>query len=204
MMALSQPHPSARYDTVAQHFAACSSGRNKLALWETLVRYANASHILEIGTAYGLSAIAMALAQTRPHMTTIDFLEPQASLGPANVKRVLPEGIEFITKDKSKALPELAAAGRTYDFVLHDGGHTGDSYVKDFQTILPMLEPGSMYIIDDIDWDRSQKIRNYTQESVRTCYEGWTEVVSDENVEGAVVYGSIGILLLQLRDRIVH
>jgi predicted O-methyltransferase YrrM len=197
MMKRSDPHPSERYETVAEHFAGASSTRRKLAVWEALVREQRPRSILELGTAYGLSAVTMAMAQERPRIVTIDFFEPQASIGPENIRTIVPEGVRCITKDKNLALPELAAAGERFDYVFHDGGHTGDYYVKDFHTIMPMVEPASTYIIDDIAWDKTPEIRKYTSESRRTCYEGWLEVVDDERVEGAMVWKSVGILLLR-------
>lgn len=197
MIKRDDPHPSDRYDTVAEHFRGASSSRRKLSVWEALVRERQPKSILELGTAYGLSAVTMAMAQERPRIVTIDFFEPQASIGPQNIRTIIPEGVRCLTQDKNLALPALAAAGERFDYVFHDGGHTGDAYVKDFHTITPMLEPRSTYVIDDIAWDKTPEIRKYTSESRRTCYEGWLEVVGDERVEGALVWKGVGILLLR-------
>lgn len=191
------PHPDARYAAVADHFAGSSSGERKLALLQQLVAYDGAGSILELGTAYGLSSIAMSLMEHRPKIVTIDFFEPQASIGPENLRSVGADTVECIKQDKVEALPRLAAEGRRFDFVFHDGGHTGDWYVSDFATIYPMLEKGSLYVIDDIAWDRVPEIRKMTESmSRRTCFEGWQELLGDERVDGAVVInGNVGILL---------
>jgi predicted O-methyltransferase YrrM len=184
---------------VARHFAGASSGEAKLALLQQLSRVRPATAILEIGTAYGLSAIAMALAPERPRVTTIDFFEPQASIGPANIKSIGLSNVECVTENKLAALPRLAGEGRHFDFVFHDGGHAGDWYISDFETIVPMLEPHSIYVIDDITWDSRPHMRELTKShSKRTCFEGWQELLKDPRVEGAVVANhSIGILLLR-------
>lgn len=197
MMSHSEPHHSVRYATVADHFAGASSTKPKLARWEALVRELKPASILELGTAYGLSAITMAKAQDRPKLTTIEFSEPQATIGRQNIEKSIGAGVECVKGDKNLILPELRQAGRRFDYVFHDGGHAGDDYVKDFESILPMLEPGSTYIVDDISWDDKPEIRKHTSASRRTCYEGWLEIAGHERVDGALEYGKAGILLLK-------
>jgi predicted O-methyltransferase YrrM len=191
------PHPSPRYATVADHFRGASSREAKLALLEYLVRAAGARQILEIGTAYGLSGIALTMAQEVPALTTLDGFEPQASLGPVNIRSVSPQGVEAIKGDKNDTLPRLAAEGRRYDFVFHDGGHDGDAYVRDFEVIQSMMQSGAIYIIDDITWDKRPDLRRTTRErSRRTCQEGWEEVLAHPRVAGALTVNDLGVLVL--------
>lgn len=198
MRADTRPHGSDRYGTIAAHFAGASSSETKLALLEQLVAYRGAVSVLEIGTGYGLSAITMAMSGNRPAVVTIDFLEPQATLGPRNIHSVNAENVECLTEDKATALPRLAREGWRFDFVFHDGGHAGDQYVRDFEAILPMLDPRSIYVVDDIAWDDPPPIRARTRpHSKRTCFEGWRELLRHPKVNGAVTVGeSIGVLLL--------
>ncbi|HWT11290.1 MAG TPA: class I SAM-dependent methyltransferase [Allosphingosinicella sp.] len=189
------PEAYGGYATIGEHAAAASSRDPKLALLEALVRRRAAGSILEIGTAYGLSAVTMALAQGSPNVVTIDFFEPQASVGPKNIASVT-GGVQCIKERKEEALPRLHREGRKFDLVFHDGGHTGDGYVQDFDTIHPMLTPQSIYIIDDIAWDEGERRGFTSDKSRRTCREGWEELLRDPRVEGAVVANrSVGILL---------
>ncbi|HEX8640491.1 MAG TPA: class I SAM-dependent methyltransferase [Allosphingosinicella sp.] len=198
MTRLDDPHPDPKFTTVAAHYMASSSWAWKLAILERLVEHIHARSILEIGTAYGGSAVAMALAQDEPKLVTIDFFGPQAKLGPENIRTAVPSGVECITEDKNVAIPRLIGEGRQFDFVFHDGGHNGDAYVKEFGIIAPALLPGSIFIFDDITWDDNPGNRDVTRKwSRRTCREGWLELLEHPRVEGAVVAkGSIGILLL--------
>ena len=190
MLADDSPYPKNTYgdhQTVGEHFLAASSGYDKLSVLETLVRWKDAKSVLEVGTAYGLSAITLAMAQKEANVWTIEAFEPQATIGPQNISAAV-RGVTCITERKESALPRLCEEGRRFDFVYHDGGHSGDDYVRDFHTILPMLEPGSLYIIDDIAWD-DDRHRLFTQtRSRRTCREGWNEVMEDSQVKGALVY----------------
>src|SRR5687768_696999 len=71
MLQRSDPHDDPRYPTIALHFAKASSGEPKLALLQQLVGYRSARSVLELGTAYGLSSIAIAKTKERPQIVTI-------------------------------------------------------------------------------------------------------------------------------------
>ena len=66
---------------VAQHYKAASSRNWKAALLERLVRFQGARSILEVGTAYGASGIALGLSQDRPRLVTIECSANQADIG---------------------------------------------------------------------------------------------------------------------------
>jgi predicted O-methyltransferase YrrM len=183
---------------VARHFASASSPPFRLAILAELVRHARATSILEIGTGYGMSAIAMARAQAAPRLVTLEASEPQKSLSRRQLETAFPDGgVEPIGEDKVSATARLIARGDRYDFVFHDGGHDGDAYMRDFTALLPALQPGAMFVIDDIRWDDKEGVRQRTRHSSRTCYEGWREVVAHPRVTGALeVRTSLGVLLL--------
>lgn len=198
MAGVDTPHPNPNFATVADHFQSCSSGDGKLSALQTLIRTQQAASILEIGTAYGISSIAMAGAQETPSITTVELSEVQARLGGDNIRRFFPEGIRCLKGNKNDVVPDLAASGARFDFVFHDGGHDGDAYVRDFETIAPMMMPGGLYLLDDIRWDNNETVRERTVElSRRTCFEGWQALVTRPEVAGAVTMRDLGILLLK-------
>lgn len=97
---MTDPHPDVPDKTIADHFAVSSSSRSKLALLAHLVKRADATSILEIGTGYGMSAIAMAKAQRRPSLITIDRGEPQISISRRHLATAFPNGgVEQIAGD---------------------------------------------------------------------------------------------------------
>jgi len=192
------PFPGEHYASVAAHFASASSGRRKLAVLAGLVTWADAKAILEIGTGYGLSAIAMANAQKIPHLVTIEGFEPQLSISRRHLADAFPDGgVEQRGETKDTAIKHLVEQGYRFDFVLHDGGHNGDAYVQDFLAVLPILDPGTVYLVDDIRWDAKPARRARVMQSRRTCHEGWLEVIGHSRVEIAAEFGdNLGIALL--------
>jgi predicted O-methyltransferase YrrM len=184
------------YGSVAEQFVLASSKDEKLAMLTTLIRWRHAESILEVGTFYGVSAVAMALAQERPNIVTIEGFEPQATIGAENIANAT-TGVRCLKAEKEAALRQLAVEGSRFDFVFHDGGHLGDEYVRDFDLIYPMLERGAVYVVDDINHDEGERREASKSRSIRTCLEGWNELVRDDRAQGVLVFRRrVGILLL--------
>ena len=138
-----------------------------------LVRLVDATSILEIGTAYGMSTIAMGKAQRRPALVTMDLSEPQISISRRHLAAALPAGgVEQIAGTSRRSYRASCGRVGSSTSYFHDGGHEGDAYVRDFAGLLPCLQGNSLFLIDDIAWDRTPDVRARTSRSKRTCYEG--------------------------------
>jgi len=49
-------------------------------------------------------------------------------------------------------LEKLVEDGRRFDFIIDDGSHASFHQQLAFQTLFPHLEPGGLYIIEDLHW----------------------------------------------------
>lgn len=195
MAAKTDLHRNAKVPVV-EHYKAASSRGRKAALLERLVRYQRAKSILEVGTAYGASGMALALSQEEPPLVTIEFSPNQGEIGRANLLAEVPEA-ECIFENEVTAIPRLVAEGRRFDFVFHDAAHRGDSYIRAYEALLPALEPGALFALDDIQWDDKPKNRSKTAVSPITCRQAWEQIVARDEVNGGLlVNGRIGVLLL--------
>ena len=84
------------------------------------------------------------------------------------------------------------SSSETFDFLFHDGGHSGDDYVSDYQQTSAMLRSGAVMIIDDIRLDDGS-----AKQGMRSCYEGWLEIVRSDRVTfAAEIDTDIGIVRL--------
>ncbi len=91
-----------------------------------------------------------------------------------------------------EALAPAAARMAPVDFIFHDGGHSGDAYVRDFQAVVEALAPGGVVIFDDIRWNQPLDPRVDPR-----CYEGWREVAAHPRVERAVEIGNeLGMVMV--------
>jgi predicted O-methyltransferase YrrM len=131
------------------------------------IRNTRPSHILELGTSYGVSAAYMAAAleaNGQGRITTVDHVRsnpPEELLervDPAVVRRINLVRIEdssydWWLKDQVEARSDGAGnCSPVYDFCYLDGAHNWT--VDGFAVVLieKLLRPGGWLLLDDLDW----------------------------------------------------
>ena len=184
---------------VRSHFEMSSSFGTKGRILSTVVRFTQARQCLELGTAYGMSALFILEAlKTRgkdAHLTTLEGSEPQFSISSKTLKSRYGNQVSCEFGLTQEALPMIVTSLERIDFLFHDAGHSGEDYVRDFHAVLPILAPGAVVLIDDIRWDDPR----FSGENP-CCYEGWVEILNHPRVRRAVEItdsnGSMGLLLL--------
>jgi predicted O-methyltransferase YrrM len=177
-------------------FSIASSTGYKGRILSTIVRLCGARQCLELGTAFGLSAMFIIEQQQRLeqecHLTTIEGSNPQFELARDHLTKAYGAGIACHFGFAQKLLPELARATAPIDFVFHDAGHSREDYVNDFGAIVGALAPGSVVLIDDIRWEDARFFQG-----VANTYGGWREVVAHPRVRQAIeIDGAMGLLQL--------
>jgi|SRR5271165_2518368 len=181
---------------VRSHFEISSSFGTKGRILSTIVRFTQARHCLELGTAYGMSALfILEVLKTRgkdTHLTTLEASEPQFSISSKTLQCRYGNQVSCEFGLTQKALPTIVKSLERLDFLFHDAGHSREDYVRDFHLALPILAPGAVVLIDDIRWEDPR----FSRENPR-CYEGWVEVLNHPRVRRAVeISDSMGLLLL--------
>lgn len=180
----------------ALHFSVSSSFGRKGRLLFNIVRLSRSRECLELGTAYGLSALfisgSLRANGDRGHLTTLEAEEPQFSLATTMLKEKYGDSITCIHGTTQDQLANIAKPLPGLDFVFHDAGHTLEDYTMDFNAFVGSLRRGAVVLIDDINWDD----RRWSTGPTRT-HEGWLEVVSHPRVKRAVeIDQELGLLLV--------
>lgn len=181
---------------VAWHFARSSSSMLTGRVLAATLRFMRPDRCLEIGTAYGFSAcvIASALERVSPQgrLLTIELGEVQYRLASALLASEFGDRVICRNGNTRDILAPAVAEMAPIGFVFHDGGHSEENYVSDFETMAEALAPGGVVLFDDIRWhDRDRP------EADPRCYEGWRRVVDHPRVERAIEVGpKLGLLLV--------
>jgi predicted O-methyltransferase YrrM len=181
---------------VHTHFHLSSSFGMKGRILNTIVRVMRSEKCLELGTAYGMSALfiieALKSIGEASHLTTIERLKFQFLLASKMLNTRYGDHVSCHLGLTEEVLPNLVKSLSKIDFMFHDAAHTKEHYIRDFNLVLPILVPGSVVLIDDIRWDAGRFSTTNTR-----CYEGWMEIVSHPRVLRAVeINNSVGLLLL--------
>lgn len=114
----------------------------------------NVSTVLEIGLAYGISAlfICEALAKKKnPRFISIDcFQDRWQQIGLANLERAgFDKFTEFHKEYSHSILPQLMARGEKIDFAYSDSSKFLDVVITDACYIIQMLRVGGFFAFDD-------------------------------------------------------
>ena len=182
---------------MGSHFAITSSSWKKGRILTTIVHLTKSRRCLELGTAYGMSAmfIIEALKKNSPniHLTTLEGWETLYSISSEILKRRYGNQVSCKLGSTYEALPKIIRSfEEPLDFLFHDAGHSKEDFISDFHTVLPCLAPGAVVLIDDIRWEG---LRFYERNP--RCYEGWMELLNHPRVRRAVeIDESMGLLLL--------
>src|SRR4051812_39851619 len=113
-----------------------------------LVMTNGAKHALEIGSAYGYSAIwiGLGLRQTGGHLTTIEYDAGRAKAAAANIRRAgLADIVTVISGDAFKEIPRAAG---TFDFVFLDAWKP--DYKKFFDMVFPRLTSRGLFLAHNV------------------------------------------------------
>jgi predicted O-methyltransferase YrrM len=184
---------------IGNAFQIGSSFGKKGRIISTIVRFAGAHRCLELGTAYGMSALfiveALRKTGTTGHLTTLEGYEPQYSLSSSMLKERYGEMVSTHFGKTQDDLPRLAEAAAPINFVFHDAGHSREEYIRDFNAVRNSFAEGAVVLIDDIRWEEAAD-RGMSKDKQRRCYEGWMEVCADPKVRRAAeIDGNLGLLL---------
>jgi predicted O-methyltransferase YrrM len=117
------------------------------------------TQILEVGSAFGYSAIAMALANPNAHITAVD---PHNQLGSHPIaggsREVMAGNLEaygvadrvtMLVTTSQQVLPELEPA--SFDLVFIDADHVEPAVTHDVGWALKLLRPGGTLACHDLD-----------------------------------------------------
>ena len=103
-----------------------------------LIAASGARHVLEIGGAYGYSAIwiGLGMRQTGGHLTSIEFDTARAKLAAEHIRRAgLADIVTIVPGDAFKELPKVPGA---IDFVFLD------AWKRDYKSFLDLLLPSDV------------------------------------------------------------
>jgi len=125
---------------------------------------------LEVGLAFGISALFICEALQKTAKTRHIIIDPYQLKGPSwgdswkgiglsNLKKAGYEKIiQFHDLPSHIALPKFETEGVKIDFAFIDGWHTFDHTLIDFFYIDRLLNVGGVVAIDDADWPAIRKV----------------------------------------------
>jgi len=149
---------------------------------QKLVRQLDPTVSLEVGLAYGISALFICDALNVRSGTQHIAIDPNQNgpidpnqhftssgdswggIGIANLRRAgYGDIVRLIEASSYRALAELEGSGRRIDFAFIDGWHTFDFALVDFFFIDRMLNVGGIVAFDDASWPAIRKVCRFVR-----------------------------------------
>jgi predicted O-methyltransferase YrrM len=175
---------------VGTHFRLSSCPPSKGRILAAIARIMRCERGLEIGTAYGLSAMFMLTALRELH--TFEGNELPSSIARTALAALYPGRAHCHCTLSHEGIPRLGLKEGGIDFFFHDGIHTAEAYRQDFALVLPYLAPGAVVLFDDIHWEDLRLTKGPAN-----TYAGWRAVVDHPRVLRAIeLDGVVGLALL--------
>jgi len=119
-----------------------------------LAASSGATHALEIGAAFGYSAIwiGLGLRQTGGHLTSIEYDPARAKMAADNVRRAgLADIVTIVSGDAFREIPKVAGE---IDFVFLDAWKR--DYKKFLDLVLPRMPPHGLFLAHNVINKRSE------------------------------------------------
>jgi len=166
-------------------------------------------HILEIGTAYGYSAIFFARLLPEAKITTIDRGQRMIPVAETTFNE-WPEGerIDFITGDAREVLDDLIAKNKDnpnpYDFVFIDAGKS--HYKEFFDRAEQLCKPGAVIVCDNIlmrGWivDRSYEGGKRHRTNIKYMKQFIEYINGREDLTVSLLSSGDGLAVIKLNDK---
>ena len=121
---------------VSLHFSEASSLGQKGRILFAAVRIMRPRRCLELGTAYGMSALfilaALKAFAEGGSLATVEGYEPSYALSSVMLKKNYGEMVSCTLGLTGAVLPDLLKSLGNIDFLFHDAGHSREDYIDDF------------------------------------------------------------------------
>jgi predicted O-methyltransferase YrrM len=147
-------------------------------LLQKLIREIDPTITLEVGLAYGISALFICDALYLRNGTQHIVIDPHQrtsweGIGIANLHRAgYGDIVRFFEAPSYRALAELEKAGQRVDFAFIDGWHTFDFTLVDFFFIDRILNVGGIVVFDDTDWSAIRKVCRFVKTNLAYSVHG--------------------------------
>lgn len=162
-----------------------SSVRRKYGqLLHRLAEHSNATEILEIGTALGISSIYISTAVPNSRITTIEGCAMISEVAEKNFRKAGTNNVELVVGNFDIHLEKVLENINKLDFAFLDGNHKKEATLNYFEKIQSKCHADSILVIDDIHWSRGMQ-------------QAWEEIKKNEKVSITIDLFQLGIVLFK-------
>ncbi len=132
--------------------ATAGISQKRAELLFRVVQYYQPKTILEIGTSLGLATSAMAMANPKAKITTLEGCANTMSECELLLQKFDFKNVNCITAEFESYFSSLDFQLLTFDFIYFDGNHSKKATLRYFHHLLSTISNDTVWIFDDIHW----------------------------------------------------
>jgi len=121
-----------------------------------VTNYFQPKNILEIGTSLGLATSALALANTKAKVITLEGCPQTANQCQLQLQKFNLDNVNSVVTEFDSYLQDiklrLNTETKNFDLIYFDGNHSKNATLSYFELLLPTINNDSVWIFDDIHW----------------------------------------------------
>ena len=122
-----------------------------------IVRYFEPKTILEIGTSLGLATSALAVANQKAKITTLEGCPNTIHQAQLQLKKFNFNSIDFVNAEFSSHLNTSDFQRSNFNLIYFDGNHSKKATLEYFNLLLPTISNDTVWIFDDIHWSKDME-----------------------------------------------
>ena len=177
-----------KYTTYLERINKLAKKRS-LSKYETKLLYSMAHCFdpkitIELGTAFGISTSALALANPQSTIYTIEGCANVMAIAEANFQKLDLKNIESLIGEFDYVLPELLEQIETIDMVFFDGNHRKNKTLQYFEWCKQKANADTVFIFNDIYLSHEMK-------------EAWNTIISDQQVTISIDLFHFGVVFFR-------
>jgi predicted O-methyltransferase YrrM len=140
--------------TVSKVYKRTASSIRDAEMIAELAAHVNGKTILEMGTAFGTTSLAMHFAAHKSRIITLEGVPEIAAIAKGHFKKYEADNVILKTGRFSETLPLVVAGEKDLGLVFIDGHHSRKPTLEYLEMILPVLSDKAIVVLDDIYYSR--------------------------------------------------
>jgi len=140
--------------TISKVYKRTASSIRDAEMIAELAAHVNGKTILEMGTAFGTTSLAMHFAAHKSRIITLEGVPEIAAIAKEHFEKYEAENVILKTGRFSETLPQIVAAEKDLGLVFIDGHHSRKPTIEYLEMILPALSEKAIVVLDDIYYSR--------------------------------------------------
>ncbi|MFW5877568.1 MAG: O-methyltransferase [bacterium] len=149
-----------------------------------LARYMHPKTVVELGTSLGFGTFCLSRGTEQGMVYTLEACPSLIKMASYLHDKTGAGNIEILEGDIGNTLPQLLDQLERVDLVYFDGDHRKEALLWQFRQCLPKAVPGTVFIIDDINWSPGMN-------------EAWKMICREPSVSLSIDLFEFGLLIFR-------